>query len=340
MTTIRDVAKRAGVAPITVSRVLNNSGYASAETRERVMAAALELNYVPNMLARSFRSNRTDTIALVLTDITNPFWTTIARGAEDAAGQGGYTVIFCNTDEQEAKQTHYLSMLVRRRIDGVLLVPAASSAAGVTMLEQHNIPAVILDRRVPGAHVDVVRSSSLQAACQLTEHLIANGHRRIGMLGGPVDLSVADERIDGYRKALCAAAVECDPTLIVRGRFTVDSGYEMTQALLARKPVPTALFASNNFIAVGAMKALREAGLDVPADVSIVCFDDLPATYTVTPFFTVIAQRAYDLGRTAAERLIAQMEAGGRLAHQEIILPTDLVVRESVRDIRHRSATR
>ena len=197
MTTIRDVAKRAGVAPITVSRVLNNSGYVSDDTRSRVMVAAVELNYVPNMLARSFRSSRTETIALVLTDITNPFWTTVARGAEDAASAGDYTVLFCNTDEQELKQTKYISMLVRRRIDGVLLVPARSSIDAVQTLQQHDIAVVVLDRRVPGAQVDSVRSDSIQAARELTEHLIANGHRRIGMLGGPQGLSVAEERIEG-----------------------------------------------------------------------------------------------------------------------------------------------
>lgn len=333
MSTIRDVAKRAGVAPITVSRVLNNSGYASDETRERVLSAAMELNYVPNMLARSFRSKRTDTIALVLTDITNPFWTTVARGAEDAANAAGYTVIFCNTDEQESKQTQYLSMLVRRRIDGVMLVPARTSTDAVETLQQHNVAVVVLDRRVPGAQVDVVRSESTQAARLLTEHLIAHGHRRIGMLSGPAELSVVEERVDGYRQALSAANIEVDSELIVQGKFSIESGHQMTMALLHLQPPPTALFASNNFIALGALKALSEQGYEVPADMSIVCFDDLPVTHTITPFFTVMAQRAYELGKTAAERLIDQLETEGNLPPKEIVLPTDLIQRESVRSL-------
>ena len=160
MATIRDVAKKAGVAPMTVSRVLNNSGYVSPETRSRVESAASELNYVPNMLARSFRSKRTDTLALIVTDITNPFWTTVARGVEDEANQQGYTVIFCNTDESESKQAQYLSMLASRRVDGVLLTPASNNPNPVKMLQQQGIEVVVMDRRLPGAEVDVVRSAS------------------------------------------------------------------------------------------------------------------------------------------------------------------------------------
>ncbi|HXF63731.1 MAG TPA: LacI family DNA-binding transcriptional regulator, partial [Caldilineaceae bacterium] len=177
--TIRDVAERAGVAPITVSRVLNNSGYVSAEVRARVQEAAAALHYVPNLLAHSFRSDRTHTLALVVTDITNPFWTTVARGVEDVASQQGFHVIFCNTDESEAKQARYLSLLVRRRVDGVLLVPASSNGDAVRALQAQRVKVVVLDRRIDGGGVDVVRGASTDGARRLTEHLIQLGHRRI-----------------------------------------------------------------------------------------------------------------------------------------------------------------
>lgn len=167
--TIRDVAERAAVAPITVSRVLNNSGYASAAVRARVERAAAELHYVPNMLAHSFRSSRTQTLALVLTDITNPFWTTIARGVEDAASAQGFHVILCNTDESEAKQAQYLSMLMRRRVDGVLLVPATGSGEAVQALRSQHIQVVVLDRRLTGVAVDVVRGASTGGVRMLTD---------------------------------------------------------------------------------------------------------------------------------------------------------------------------
>ena len=258
MATIRDVAKRAGVAPITVSRVLNRSGYVSPETRARVEAAAAELNFVPNMLAHSLRSNRTQTLALVLTDITNPFWTTVARGVEDEASRHGFIVIFCNTDESEAKQDQYIAALLRRRVDGVLLVPAASSGAAVQALQTQGVKVVVLDRRLPGVAVDVVRGASVTGARRLVEHLIGYGHKRIAILSGPADISVSSERVAGYCHALNAAQVPVDEALITYGSFTVESGYDRAQTVLALRPRPTAIFAANNFIALGALRALHE----------------------------------------------------------------------------------
>ncbi len=205
---------------MTVSRVLNNSGYVSPETRSRVEAAAADLNYVPNMLARSFRSKRTDTLALIITDITNPFWTTVARGVEDEANQQGYTVIFCNTDESENKQSQYISMLASRRVDGVLLTPASSDPEPVKMLQQQGVEVVVMDRRLPGAEVDVVRSASTVGARLLTAYLIEQGHRRIAMLSGPLLVSSANERVAGYTQALTEAGIRVDPALIFRAFTT------------------------------------------------------------------------------------------------------------------------
>lgn len=172
MATIRDVAKRAGVAPITVSRVMNNSGYVKPETRRRVEEAAAELHYVPNMLAHSFRSKRTNTLALVLPDITNPFWTTVARGVEDVAGAQGFSVFFCNTDENETKQSRYLAALLRRRVDGVLLAPVTNDGTTVQMLLRQNVGVVVIDRKVKNIEVDTVRGDSIGGAYQLVRHLI------------------------------------------------------------------------------------------------------------------------------------------------------------------------
>lgn len=327
--TIRDVAERAGVAPITVSRVLNNSGYVSAEVRARVQEAAAALHYVPNLLAHSFRSNRTHTLALVVTDITNPFWTTVARGVEDVASQQGFHVIFCNTDESEAKQAKYLSLLVRRRVDGVLLVPASSNGDAVRALQAQRVKVVVLDRRIDGGGVDVVRGASTDGARRLTEHLIQLGHRRIALLSGPASVSVSKERVAGYSQALAQAGLEIDPDLILYGPFTVEGGYAMTQTLLARRPLPTAIFAANNFIAGGALRALRGAGLRVPEDLSLVAFDDLPDTYIWEPFLTVAAQPAYELGKTAAALLLKRIAEPAQEEVQEIVLPTTIVVRSS-----------
>lgn len=327
--TVRDVAKRAAVAPITVSRVLNNSGYVSAEVRARVEQAAAELHYVPNMLAHSFRSDRTHTLALVLTDITNPFWTTVARGVEDVASAEGFNVILCNTDENEAKQAQYLSMLMRRRVDGVLLVPATSSGDAVRALQAQHVKVVVLDRRLSDVAVDVVRGASTGGARTLTDHLLQLGHRRIALLSGPENVSVSQERAAGYRQALEQANVAVDPALIRFGRFTVDSGDEMTRCVVSLSPRPTAIVAANNFIAMGALRALRNLGLRVPDDLSLVVFDDLPESYTGEPFLTVAAQPAYDLGKTAAALLLKRIAEPGADNPQEIVLPTQLIVRAS-----------
>lgn len=329
MPTIRDVAKRAGVAPITVSRVINNSGYVSAQTRARVEAAVEELGYVPNRLARSLRLKRTNTLALVVTDITNPFWTTVVRGVEDAANDAGFTVILCNTDESEAKQDAYLQVLLQKRVDGILFVPASGAAEPVNRVQKQGIPIVVLDRRVPDARVDVVRGDSEGGAYLLVRHLLDLGHRRIAVLSGPQIVSTSVERVSGYCRALREAGLGEGAEQVYYGQFTQPSGYQAAQEALERTPQPTALFATNNFIAVGALRALGDAGLRVPEDISLVSFDDLTSELVIEPFLTVADQPAYEMGRRAAELLTDRVSGLAGSGYNEIVLTTELIVRRS-----------
>jgi LacI family transcriptional regulator len=329
MPTIRDVAERANVSPITVSRVINNSGYVGRETRARVEAAIAELQYVPNSLARSLRFKRTHTLALVLTDITNPFWTTVARGVEDAASQRGFNVILCNTDESEAKQAEYLTVLLQKQVDGFLLVPACSTADPITLIQRQDVPVVVLDRQVPGAQVDVVRGDSEGGAYRLVQVLLSLGHQRIAMLSGPQSISTAVDRVTGYRRALAEVGLDTENGLIHYGEYTQAGGYQMAQQALALTPHPTALFAANNFIAIGALRALREAGLRVPEDMALVCFDDIPPALVIEPFLTVAAQPAYEMGRRATDLLLARLSGQAPPECQEIVLPTEIIVRRS-----------
>ncbi|NWG16492.1 MAG: LacI family DNA-binding transcriptional regulator [Chloroflexi bacterium] len=328
MSTIGDVAKRAGVSTMTVSRVINNSGYISQETRERVERAIAELGYVPNALARSLRFKRTKTIALILTDITNPFFTTLARGIEDAASEQGFSVIFCNTDESKDEEAEYLSVVAQKQVDGVLLVPASSSAESVAFLRERGIPCVVLDRRVPDSAVDTVRGDSEAGAHQLTRHLLELGHRRIALLNGPAAVSTAADRLAGYRRALDEAGLG-SAARVYEGAYTMESGYRMALQLLADVPRPTALFAANNFIAIGALRALREAGLRVPDEISLAAFDDLPAAIMIEPFFTVVGQPAYEMGQQATWLLLNRLAGQGPTEPQEIVLPAQLIVRQS-----------
>jgi LacI family transcriptional regulator len=327
--TIRDVAKRAGVAPTTVSRVVNNSGYVSDATRDRVETAIQELGYVPNRLARSLRLKRTHTLALVVSDITNPFWTTVVRGVEDAAQAAGFNVILCNTDESEAKQEQYLDVLLQKRVDGILLVPACASAELVDWIRNQTIPVVVLDRRVDGAQVDTVRGDSEDGAYRLVRHLISLGHQHIAVLSGPRDVSTAEDRVAGYRRALAEDGLQVQPAWVQYGAFSQASGYDMARRVLASSPSPTALFAVNNFIAVGAFRALQEVGLRVPEDVSVVSFDGLTSELVIEPFLTVADQPAHEMGQRAAELLLARLSGSAPNGYQKVVLPVKVTIRRS-----------
>lgn len=328
MPTIKDVAKHAGVAPITASRVINKAGYVSEDTRKRVETAIADLGYIPNRVARSLRSKQTNTLALVLTDITNPFWTTVARGVEDAASEDGFSVILCNTDESDTKQDAYVRLLLQRQVDGFLLVPSESSVHALSLIQKQGVPVVVLDRKVPH-DVDTVRSDSVTGAVQLTRLLLDLGHRRIAILTGPRDISTATDRVKGYRFAMVEAGVTVDERLVCYGTFTQQGGYEMSQTVLNVEPRPTAIFAGNNFIAVGVLRAFRETGLSVPDELALVAFDDLPPTYVIDPFLTVAAQSAYEMGQIATQLLLQRMTGRSTGASQEVLLPTQLIVRES-----------
>jgi LacI family transcriptional regulator len=334
MSTIRDVARLAGVSTMTVSRVVNRSGYTSPETRRRVELAVAQLGYVPNAVARHLRSKQTNTIALVVSDITNPFFTTIARGVEDVAGPRGFAVMYCNTDESDDEEARYLRLLVERQVDGVLLVPSGANAA-IRLLRDHKVPLVVLDRRVPGRRIDTVRCDSEAGAYTLARHLITLGHRRLGVLTGRRTISTSADRVAGVRRALHESGLTLDDALVRWGRFNfgdlnLADGHQMAvEVLAATDDPPTALFAANNFIAFGAVRAIHEMGLRIPDDISIVAFDDLPTEWVSDPFLTVAAQPAYEIGRRAAEMLIDRLTGERTRTGESVLLPFEIIVRRS-----------
>jgi len=327
--TIRDVAKLAGVAPITISRVINDSDYVSQETRKRVEAAIEALGYVPNMLGPSLRFRQTMTLALVVTDITNPFFTTITRGVEDVAQANGYSTILCNTDESEEKQAQYLHMLLRRKVDGILLVPASSSAGPIRLIRKQGVPLVVLDRQIPDVEVDIVRADSETGAYNLTKHLISLGHRKITMLAGPKSVSTAVDRVDGYCRAMHEAGLEVGDSQVFWGRFTQESGYVLTQEALSASMLPTALFAANNFVAIGAIQVLQEQNIRIPEDIALVTVDDIPPAFTIHPFLTVAAQPAREMGHQAAMLLLERLKGETSQPCKEIVLSTEMIIRAS-----------
>ena len=335
MSTISDVAKRAGVSAMTVSRVVNGTGYTSAETRARVEAAIDELGYVPNALARQLRSKRTKTIALVVADISNPFFTTIARGVEDVAVSHGFSVMYCNTDESEAEEEQYLLMLIERQVDGILLVPARSSGESFRLLHHHHMPVVVLDRRIAARTADSVRCDSEAGAHALARHLIDLGHRRIAVLTGRRNVSTSVDRVAGCRRGLEEAGLGLPDELVHWGGFNYGKsnqadGHRMAQEMLAVPGErPTAVFCANNFIAFGAIRALTEAGIRVPDDMSVVAFDDLPVEWVSEPFLTCAAQPAYEIGYQAATLLLDQVSGHHEPTGASVVLPFELRIRRS-----------
>jgi len=259
----------------------------------------------------------------------------VARGVEDAANERGYNVILCNSDESETKQANYLNMLLGKQIDGALLAPARNAAEPAQQIQKQGVPVVILDRQIPYDQVDVVRCDSEDGAYQLTRHLLTLGHRRITMLTGPIHVSTACDRVNGFTRALVEAGLPELAERVFWGDFSQASGYRMTMKALEVPDRPTAIFAANNFIAFGAMRALQEEKLRVPEDVALVAFDDLPQALTLDPFLTAAVQPAYEMGRQAMELLLSRLSKDNLGARRrivspvQIVLPVDIVVRKS-----------
>lgn len=330
MVTVRDVAKLAGVAPITVSRVVNNLPGVSQVTRDHVTQAIAELNYVPNAMAKSLRSQQTSTLALILTDITNPFWTTVARGVQDTAAEQNYHVIICNTDEDLQKENKYINILLQRRVDGLIIAPSSEDGCSLLPLKRQNVPCVLIDRRVNGFNADVVRSDSKQGARLLTQHLINLGYHQIGMLAGPSRVYTSRARLAGYLETLRENSMPVDRSLIKEGMYNEEGGFQCAREFLGGAPRPEALIAANLSVAIGVLRALREAGLRVPEDMGLVCFDDLPQAALIYPFLTVWAQRSYAMGVAAAKLLLERMTSKAKHPkYREIIIDGDLIIRKS-----------
>ena len=329
MTTISDVARLAGVSPVTVSRVINNADNVSPATRERVERAIDELGYVPSGVAKSLRLKRTQTLALIVPDIQNSFWTTVARGVEDAAQSQGYSIFLCNTDENAAKQRRYLEVVISQRADGVIIAPSDSKAENLALLRKRRIPTVVMDRQINGWEVDTVMGDSVSAARSLVKHLIDLGHRRIAMISGPQTTSTSTERVIGYRLALDEAGISYDPELVKFGEYRSISGERLTHQLVAASNRPTAIFAANNVIALGVIDALSAHDMRIPQDMALVSFDDLPNTSRLFPFLTVAVQPAYDLGANAAQLMLSRLESDQSPAPRRVILPSRMIIRHS-----------
>jgi LacI family transcriptional regulator len=328
MATIREVAESAGVSYATVSHVINNTRLVSPETRERVLAAMDALNYRPNALARSLRQGKTHTLGLVLPDSANPFFAEISRSIEDAAFKKGYSVFLCNTELDTQRELFYVDVLSKKQVDGIIFVAAGDQADSLDFLVQRNMPVVMIDRYLPNVEVDAVLTDNQLGGYLATRHLLELGHTRIACIAGPSSITPSAERIIGYRRALEEAGLSYEESLILRGDYHAQSGMDITHSILQMHPHPTAIFALNDLMALGALRAAAEAGCSVPGELAVVGYDDLEIARFANPPLTTVAQPKREIGLQAVHLLIERMSLKNS-PRSRLVLPPELIVRRS-----------
>jgi DNA-binding LacI/PurR family transcriptional regulator len=325
---IKDVANRAGVSSASVSRVLSNKPHISEEMRRRVLAAVQELGYKPSRVARSLRAKRARILGLIISDIQNPFFTSIVRAVEDVAYEQQYAVFLCNSDEDLDKENLYIELMRAERVAGVVLSPTRERDHPSRKLIEADIPVVAIDRCLLDLEVDTVMVDNVGAAFELVSHLISDGYRRVAaVLGDPI-ATTGHQRREGYERALKAHGLEVLPHLIRVGSPKEATGYQLTRELLGLNDRPEALFTGNNLLTVGALRAIREQGLSIPDDIALVAFDELDWMSLFDPGLTVVAQPTYQVGRTAAELILERIEDHTR-PPQQVVFKPELIVRQS-----------
>jgi LacI family transcriptional regulator len=328
MATMNDVAKAANVSIATVSHVINGTRFVSAERVERVHNAMRELGYTPDATARSLRIGRTDTIGLVVPDNSNPFFASLARWIEEAGFESGYTTVLANSNERPDREHRYVSTLVSKRVDGLILSPSRGDHSTLTRLLQNaNIPVVVVDRDAALPNADVVLYDNEGGSIEATRYLLELGHTRIGCVAGPSDASSATERANGFRKAIADAGLPEQP--VVEGDFHFVGGREATARLLDRGTDVTALFAANDLMAAGAIRELHSRGMRVPEDISVMGFDDAPLAEMVFPALTTMRQPLQDMAHAAVSLLLSRVTSGDGGAPVRKVLSTSLVIRDS-----------
>lgn len=326
--TIKQVAEQAGVSTATVSRVLSGGKGVTEDTIKRVRQVVKSLDYHPNRVARNLRARKTNTVGLILSDIQNPFFTSVVRGVEDVLQAAGYVLLLGNSDDDPHKEETYLATFRAEGLAGIIFVISDVAINSYRRILAAGIPLVAIDRAPANLEVDLVTVSNVEGAQEATTHLIRREHKRIGMISGPSHLNTSRERQMGYEQALSKVGIPIKGELIKNGDFRETGGYTEMKKLLSLKNPPTAVFVANNLMTLGALQAIHEQGLVIPSQISLISFDDMPWAKSFQPPLTAIAQPTYELGSTAAELLLARMQDPQRPI-RHVVLRTQLIVRAS-----------
>jgi LacI family transcriptional regulator len=326
--TIYDVARLAGVSTATVSRALNGTGQIAPTTRTAIEGAVERLGYRPNTIARSLVTKSTQTIALLLPDITNPFYAALVSGIQQYALLHDHTMLLCTTEGDPEREEQYLELLHAKQVDGALVDGLVLPSERIARFVREGFPIVCLDRDIDSTSIPLVQVDNRLGGSLATEHLLALGHSRIAHVTGALPLGISEDRLAGYREALAGAGIAGDDALVAEGRFTEEGGYEATRTLLERSPGFTAVFAANDLSAVGVLNAISESGRRVPDDVSVVGFDDLRLSAFTSPPLTTIQQPAREIAQRATE-ILFDLTHGKEVRQLRHVLAPTLVVRAS-----------
>lgn len=330
MATMKDIARLAGVSTSTVSHVINKSRFVSDEIAERVNNAALQLNYAPSALARSLKMNRTKTIGMLVTTSTNPFFGEVVKGVERSCYHQGYNLILCNTEGDNQRMKASINTLLQKRVDGLLLMCSTLEGERLDVFDRYpDIPIVVMDWGPILFASDKIQDNSLQGGYMAAKHLIECGHKEIGCITGPLIRHQAQMRYEGYKRALTEAGIAINPDWIVESDFECEGGYQAFEKLYERGKLPSALFVSNDMMAMGVIQAASQRGLRVPDDLSLIGYDDVHIAKFMTPALTTIHQPKYRLGKAAIDTLLYRLENPDTTAQIVQLEPT-LMVRSSV----------
>jgi LacI family transcriptional regulator len=333
VTTIKDIAREAGLNISTVSRALNNAYGVNEQTRSHVIAVAARLGYQPNRVARSLVTGQSHSLALVVSDIRNPFFAEVARGAEDAARAGGHDLILCNSDFSADKQMQYVGSLLEKRIDGILM----NSVSSLDRKQQEQlaicgIPIVLLNRADPGKSFSTVCADNEAGGALVAQYLLRLGHHNIGHLTGPRHHGNMTDRARGFLRALQNSGMKIKP-VILYGENSFQGGYRLAVQLLSQKPRVTAIFAANDVMAFGAVRAILEAGLDIPGDISIIGFDNIELSSVMHVPLTTIHQPKYKIGHAAVEVLLHLVGRSSGTAPEHRLFGVEFIERQSCREL-------
>jgi LacI family transcriptional regulator len=325
--TIKDIARKLNISYATVSRALNDQYGVHPRTKEKILKAAREMNYLPNAIARGLVTQHTETIGLVIPDITNPFFPEVARGIEDRAEEEGYSVFLCNTNWEPEREARYLSLLGEKRVDGIILAPVSNRNPLGREYKDRALPLVFVSEARRGMGKSYVAIDNIQGGHIATQHLVRKGYRRIGFFGAAEDELTSEERYRGYAKALKDAGLQERKKFVRFGDYSSNTGNRIITDMIRKGDYPDAVFAVNDLFALSVMQGIQESGLRIPGDIAVIGFDDIPFASFPEIQLTTVAQPKYQMGRMAAELLLDQIQEKSGAGKREIILATELIER-------------